>query len=142
VSERVEANEHDPCVLLVEDHDLLRVVRERQLREECFRVLIARDGESALPMLDEHRVDVVAADYYLPGMDGVTLLELVRSRHPHVGRVLCSGFPPPEVERWAYDNEVPLIIKGSHPAEELVLALREQCAKRARRDTSDGDHGA
>lgn len=135
MSERVEANETDPCVLLVEDNDLLRAVRVRHLSEECFNVLSARDGETALTVLEENRVDVVAADYYLPGIDGVTLLEEVRSRYPDVGRVICSGYPPPEVERWALENDVPLIVKGHDPTERLVVVLREQCLRRPRRDT-------
>jgi two-component system, cell cycle sensor histidine kinase and response regulator CckA len=138
VSKPVE-EENDPCVLLVEDNDLLRAVRARQLRDECFRVLIARDGESALRMLAENRVDVVAADYWLPGMDGVTLLEEVRARYPDVGRVICSGNPPPAVERWAAENEVPLIVKGHDPTEKLVVVLREQCMRRGRPDTGDGE---
>lgn len=140
-SKREGANEVDPSVLLVEDNDLLLVVRARHLRDEAFTVLIARDGESAVRLLQESRVDVVAADYFLPGMDGITLLEKAREIYPDVGRVLCSGFPPPEVERWAEENEVPLILKGMDPTGKLVEVLREVLEKRrrrARRDTPDG----
>jgi two-component system cell cycle sensor histidine kinase/response regulator CckA len=127
----------DPSVLLVEDNELLLKLRTRSLRAEGFTVVTALDGESALRVLTAVRVDVVVADYYLPRMDGVTLLEAVRARYPDVRRVLVSGYPPPEVERWAEENEVPLIVKGAEPAERLVVVLREECLRRVRtrRDT-------
>ncbi|MEW5849251.1 MAG: ATP-binding protein [Myxococcota bacterium] len=81
-------------VLLVEDDESLRAATARTLHRLGYTVLAAGDGESALRLLapDPHRVQVMLCDVIMPGMDCSTLVQRVRTQHPHVRVLLMSGY--------------------------------------------------
>jgi len=56
-----------------------------------FEVVGTGSAEEALLRIDTVRPQVVMADYYLPGMDGVEFLEQVGNRDPLIQRILVSG---------------------------------------------------
>jgi putative nucleotidyltransferase with HDIG domain len=49
------------------------------------------NGEDALVKLGAEPHEVIISDLRMPGMDGATLLETVRNRHPAVVRIVLSG---------------------------------------------------
>ena len=49
------------------------------------------NGEEALARLDDEEHDIVVSDLRMPGMDGATLLGLVRATHPSTVRIVLSG---------------------------------------------------
>ncbi len=67
-------------VLLVEDEDGLRKVMRDLLEREGFRVAEAPDGVQALDQVDRVAPDIVVLDLNLPGLDGYTVLQQLRSR--------------------------------------------------------------
>lgn len=67
-------------ILLVEDEPHLLMALEDTLLEEGFKVVTAEDGDSALSVLDNKRVDLVVSDVMMPGMDGFELCRHVRNR--------------------------------------------------------------
>jgi signal transduction histidine kinase/CheY-like chemotaxis protein len=64
-------------VLIVDDEpDALQLFgRMLAAPDRRYRVLLARNGEEALNVLEEHRPDVVLLDLVMPRMDGFELLE-------------------------------------------------------------------
>jgi len=68
------------CVLLVEDEDQLRRVMKDLLEREGYTVAEARDGVQALDQVDRLAPDVVVLDLNLPGLDGYSVLQRIRSR--------------------------------------------------------------
>jgi len=82
-------------VLLVDDEPLILRAMERVLRREsAFRTVVCTGGAEALTLLDAAPVDIIVSDLNMPGMDGITLLEQVRDRHPGVARFVLSGHSP------------------------------------------------
>jgi two-component system sensor histidine kinase/response regulator len=66
--------------LVVDDQDLMRAVTVNQLRTMgCDRVHAARSGAEALRILRMNKVDVILADWNMPGMSGLELLRAVRA---------------------------------------------------------------
>ncbi len=70
----------DTCVLLVEDEEQLRRVLKDLLEREGYTVAEARDGIQALDQVDRHAPDIIVLDLNLPGVDGYTVLQQLRSR--------------------------------------------------------------
>lgn len=68
-------------IMIVEDEqdisDLLRVY----LTNEGYAVTIFSDAEAALAHLREAHVDLALVDIMLPGMDGLTLSQTIRTQH-------------------------------------------------------------
>jgi DNA-binding response OmpR family regulator len=70
----------ETCVLLVEDEEQLRRVLKDLLEREGYTVAEARDGIQALDQVDRHAPDIIVLDLNLPGVDGYTVLQQLRSR--------------------------------------------------------------
>ena len=65
-------------VVIVEDDDQLRSLLQISLELEGFRVLAARHGEEAKPLLDA-AVDLVLTDLQMPVMDGLSFVRWLRA---------------------------------------------------------------
>lgn len=67
-------------VLLVEDDERIRLALGMALGDMGFEVFDAASGELALERLETGTVDVVLLDLMLPGVDGLTVCRVIRSR--------------------------------------------------------------
>ena len=67
-------------ILLIEDEAPIADFLVRGLREEGFTVEHAGDGEAGWFMLEGGGWDVVLLDWWLPGPDGLTLLQRLRRK--------------------------------------------------------------
>jgi two-component system, cell cycle sensor histidine kinase and response regulator CckA len=82
-------------VLLVEDDDAVRMFGARALRNKGYQVLEAGDGEEALDVINNgsnHSIDLIISDVVMPGMDGHTLVQLIRHEMPTIKIILMSGY--------------------------------------------------
>lgn len=79
-----------PRVLVVDDEPSNLSVFKRAFRG-ALSVQVATSGNEALALLRSSHVDVLMADYAMPIMDGVELLEAVEISWPSVGRVLITA---------------------------------------------------
>jgi len=69
------------AVLVVDDDAGIRESAAMALRKVGHRVFEASDAVSALQLLREHRADVVVSDIYMPGADGLSLLQSIVERN-------------------------------------------------------------
>ncbi len=66
-------------VLVIDDDDSAREILARGLAKEGFRVLRASSGEDGVKLAREHRPDVITLDILMPGMDGWSVLRMLKS---------------------------------------------------------------
>ncbi|HEV7369646.1 hybrid sensor histidine kinase/response regulator, partial [Arenibaculum sp.] len=79
-------------ILLVEDEALGRMGIALALRQFGYRVHEARRGAEALETLDrEWPIDLMIADYAMPGMSGIELAAAARRRHPDLRIMIITG---------------------------------------------------
>lgn len=83
-------------ILIADDSIPFRNSMETILRREGYVTLTASDGAQSLRLLEENDVDLVLSDIRMPGMDGLTLLEQIRSRTPDIPVVLITAWPSVE----------------------------------------------
>lgn len=81
-------------VLLVEDNRMVGEVVSNLLTDLGQNVTWATDAETALHRLQERagRLDIAILDIVLPGMDGLQLAKMIRTRWPAVRVVLATGY--------------------------------------------------
>ncbi len=85
----------------------------------------AYDGTQVLPMIANTDPDLVLLDLRMPGMDGLTCLDLIRKRHENVKIVVISGFSDPEHIEAAFKRGASgYVVKGINPVD-LPSALRQ-----------------
>jgi DNA-binding response OmpR family regulator len=56
-----------------------------------MRTLLAKDGATALSLLDKEAVDLVFLDIIMPGMDGLEVLRHVKERRPTMPVIMLTG---------------------------------------------------
>ncbi|MPY68752.1 MAG: phosphate regulon transcriptional regulatory protein PhoB [Alphaproteobacteria bacterium] len=70
-----------PVILVVEDETALVRLLRYNLDKEGFEVLEATDGEEALLILSERRIDLVLLDWMLPSVSGIEICRQIRRRN-------------------------------------------------------------
>lgn len=72
-------------IVVMEDDDTLRLLVSSILKKAGHEVFQAPDGELGLDLVRKHLPDVVVSDVQMPGMDGVTMLTILRAE-PNIAR--------------------------------------------------------
>ena len=80
-------------VLILDDHELVRIGLRRLIEEHDDLVLVgeASSGAEALGLLATVRADVAVLDVRLPDAGGVEVCREVRSRHPEVQCLMLTA---------------------------------------------------
>jgi DNA-binding NarL/FixJ family response regulator len=129
-------------ILLADDHDLLRDTLEVFLQrlDPKVQVFHARSFPDALEQATRApSLDLILLDLRMPGMNGLTGLEVMRQRYPSVPVVLMSGevsrdtvfsalsagaagFIPKVMGGKAMLNALQLVLSGERYVPDIVLA--------------------
>ncbi len=79
-------------ILVVDDDPLIRGSLYEMLRGQRHDVEMASDGAEAIGHLGRRTFHLVIADWKMPQMDGLALLEHIKRNYPQVNVVLITGF--------------------------------------------------
>jgi CheY-like chemotaxis protein len=79
-------------VLVVEDEDVVRGLVRQVLEGVGFQVLVARSGEEAFRLAEQHHVDVLLSDLMMPNIGGQEVAERLRAAHPELKVLYMSGY--------------------------------------------------
>ena len=82
----------EQLILVVDDEEGLRDGLMKLLQDEGYGVVCAEDGEHALNVLRETRVDLILTDMRMPGMSGIDLLKKVCERHGNIHVIILTGY--------------------------------------------------
>jgi DNA-binding NtrC family response regulator len=119
-------------VLVVDNETVMRALLRRTLEAEDFEVEEAKDGESALTLIQARNepFDLVLTDLSMPGIDGRQLSETLARYRPGMA-VLCMSANPDAVPRvGASDTPVRVMLKP-FTAEDLYHAVRDAITRAA-----------
>ena len=115
-----------PRILFVDDEPMiLNSLRLRfSRRHPEWDCRFAADGVCAMEHVAAGAFDVVVTDMRMPGMDGATLLGMVRARHPQTFRIVLSG----QMSRDAQLRALPVTHRFHHkpcPPAELEQTIQQ-----------------
>ncbi len=79
-------------ILVVDDDPLIRGSLYELLRGRNYEVEMASDGAEAMSQLKRRSFHLIIADWKMPQVDGMSLLEYVRTQFPDVNVVIITGF--------------------------------------------------
>ncbi len=69
-------------ILIVDDEPNILLSLEFLFKKEGFQVLIARDGEEALEIIEDQIPELIILDIMMPKVDGYQVCSHVKSHHP------------------------------------------------------------
>ena len=78
-------------VLVVEDDESLAEVIALALRAEGFDAQTARDGMDGYASYSHHPTDWVVTDIQMPQLDGIGMMQSIRTINPRVRAIYMSG---------------------------------------------------
>ncbi len=127
-------------ILIVDDEADIRELVSGILEDEGHRTRIANSSDEALAAIEARRPHLVFLDIWLQGsrLDGLQVLELIKSQHPDLPVVMISGHGNIETAVSAIKSGAYDFIEKPFKADRLVLvAERALETFRLRREVKD-----
>src|SRR4051812_20529722 len=78
-------------VLLIEDDAPSRRLVQAILKPEGLEVLMAHDGQQGLELVNDSEPDVVLLDLTLPSIDGLEVLQRLRTTHRNLPVIIVTA---------------------------------------------------
>ena len=99
-------------VLVVDDESSIRESLGGVLEDEGYKASTVESGEGCLDLLKKNHYDVLLLDIWLPGIDGLEVLERIKEFEDRPEVVMISTAWPAEELRQAFHHSIPLIPIG------------------------------
>lgn len=79
-------------ILVVDDERNLRLLYEKELKDEGYHVALASDAKEAMDYLSRSRPHLIVLDIKMPGMDGLEALGRILSKDNTIPVILNSAY--------------------------------------------------
>ncbi|MDC7224896.1 MAG: sigma-54 dependent transcriptional regulator [Spirochaetales bacterium] len=129
-------------LLIIDDEDSIRDTLKEILEDEGYGVFTAEDGQEGLAVLEEHEVDAVFLDVWLPRRGGIDVLGDIKRENDDIEVIIISGHANVDlavkaIKLGAYDFlEKPLdigrVLTLAHKAVELKTLKTENRSLKSR----------
>ena len=86
-------------ILVIDDEQGIRHLLDTLLRRKGYDVVLADGGRKGLELFRRERPDVIVLDLKMPEMDGVTVLQQIRSVDLNQPVIILTGAGTPEREQ-------------------------------------------
>ena len=117
------ADRMEGVVLLVEDNEVNRLIGSEMLRSFGLEVKLANDGQQALQLLEQHRVDLVLMDIGMPVLDGHEATRRLREREQ---RLKLPRVPVVALTAYAFESDAAKALDAGMDAHLAKPYSREQ----------------
>ncbi|MEO6028842.1 MAG: sigma-54 dependent transcriptional regulator [Candidatus Binatia bacterium] len=81
-----------PRILVVDDEERMASVVAMALSRAGYDCVTCSEGGEALREIEARNADVVVTDWKMAGMDGLELLQRIRTKHPSLPVILITAF--------------------------------------------------
>ena len=105
-------------VLIVDDEKSILETLSGIIEDEGHEVITASSGEKALTLFSESSPDIVLMDVWMPGMDGIETLKIMKEKNSDACVIMISGHS-------TIDTAVHAIKLGAYDFMEKPLALEK-----------------
>lgn len=81
-----------PKILVIDDDPLVREATGIMLRTRGHEVTLAKDGKDGIENARSGQFDLVIVDLFMPGLNGLKVIETIRRSSPRLPMIAASGF--------------------------------------------------
>ena len=108
-------------ILCVDDNEQSLSIRKVMLETRGYRVIACSNAQEAIEHFKKGGVDLVLTDLVMPGVDGMRLIEEVKSMAPETPTILFSG----KIRIYDRDTQADVFLpKGMYAPAELLERIR------------------
>ncbi|MEO5671420.1 MAG: response regulator transcription factor [Ramlibacter sp.] len=113
-------------IILADDHDLVRsgIKALLSMIDSVDVIAEARDGKELVGLVESLMPDIVMTDISMPGMDGITAISEIHSKHPEVRMLVLSMYDTVDFVKRAVANGACGYLMKDAPPFELEQAVR------------------
>jgi DNA-binding NtrC family response regulator len=127
-------------ILVVDDQSRHAEVLADLLRSAGYDVETCTDGNAAVALASAAGYGVVISDIVMPGLSGLKLLSLIRTRTPAPEVILFTGFGTRERAQEALELGAFAYLEKPFDSGELLERVREALWKRKLSSDQEGNH--
>jgi UDP-3-O-acyl N-acetylglucosamine deacetylase len=129
-------------ILIVDDEKNIVSSLQEILNDEGYDIVTAEDGLDALEIIQSEPPDLVLLDIWIPGMDGIEVLQAIKTYHPEIEVLVMSGHGTIDTavkatKLGAYD-----FIEKPFSLDQLVLSVEKALKQKKGRMNGNGSHDA
>ena len=132
------------CIVVAEDHDALREITVEVLRRQGHRAVGITCAEEMDDAVGSMPIDLLIADFHLPGEDGMSLIRRFRAAQPLAGIIMVTASTQVDLKVLGYNNGVDIYLPKPLATEELLAAVHSISRRLASQSnaTAAADHSA
>lgn len=78
-------------ILVVDDDEFFRICVKRLFYRYKYDIVCVEDGYKALNYIEKNHVDLVILDLYMPGMNGLEVLQKISERYKNIKVIIMTG---------------------------------------------------
>lgn len=112
-------------ILLAEDDISVRNAMLAILEYGGYRVVTAENGEEAVRLFSQNKVDMLLLDVIMPVMNGVEAYRRIRELAPNVRVLFTSGYTSEDLDRELCEVKGVKLLRKPVPPDALLKAVRE-----------------
>lgn len=112
-------------ILVADDDPVSRNLLLQQLEKAGFEVMLCEDGKEALEALDNFEANLIIADYRMPKMDGLELLEQMKERGYEIPFLIITAYGGIDSTLKAFELGATEYLTKPYDAKELILVVRK-----------------
>ena len=127
MAEKIKSDQKN--ILVVDDDTGVRTVFSSILRKEGYRVTAVKNGYEAIKVIDEESFDLALVDLRMPGLDGIQVLEKIKSRRPQTRVIIYSAYGSVEDAVEAMRKGAADYLNKPFSPNELELSLKKTLEK-------------
>ena len=114
----------DWSVVLIDDEADIREIMTIALQDAGYQVATAQDGETGTRLAAEISPQIVITDIRMPGMDGIEVLEHLKTHNPDIEVIVATAFGDMDLAIRALQRDASDFITKPIDEEALQLALK------------------
>ncbi len=88
-------------ILVIDDEEILTRSFALLLEKKGYEVLTVKNGQDAEAIIDEEVIDLVISDIRMPGMNGIEVVKLIRSKHENIPVIFVTGYADQKLQEEA-----------------------------------------
>ncbi|MBD3237886.1 MAG: response regulator [Candidatus Eisenbacteria bacterium] len=115
-------------ILVIDDEESMRRFLTMLFESEGHQVTAVGNGADGVHRLECQPFDLVIADLKMPGIDGLSVLDCIHARYPHVPVVILTAYGSEKIAAEAIRRGAFQLVEKSAHNEEIVLAANNALA--------------